>query len=947
MTTDFVPAKSIIARRDGRQVRPARRRSQGRLVNAQHLRERVDHLAPGIYTADSTDPGYGSLMAALDSGQARFLGEDWIESDVRSVAVEVPADGARPRKNPDDGSFQRRHVRIGDDFYTRALREYDPPTLMLVRELLQNSIDAGARVNAPAKTLIEIKTEDQPDGSQIFTFEDDAGGMSLDILENKFLTIAESGKRGDPGSAGSAGGFGIAKELILFPWLSYEVHTQDNLLRGKKGEYEIGKAPHVDGTVVKLHMPADRRVSDSDVISVVERSHLPLARIRFNGNVVRSDAKVDPANEVGESSFNGRGQMALFYQPKARKTTGFYVRKTVCSPTGDHCGALFMFSKQIDSGIPGCFFLDITGSSLDTMLANRMSLKAPYSYELDSYLRDLVKDKHQATRRKSNAMHRKWVGGARFVPKAEAAGRLAAVMSQFTGATDAFKEATNVAGIAKILEENADRRAREEAGEERPPDSASSVDGPQSGDEPPETEEERKEADSDGGTRPTYTAVPGMAEIAAAVVPEGRPGSIENAVKLMAVEFDFYVHNEIEGCSCAHSRDSHGFDGKGACRADGCDCTKYTGFRVPQRFMPSDKNGRATMSPTLRKISRFWGEVCRAVLISSGKNVKSFGVGWMFDTEYRDGDYRTTEGEYVRVDGENWLLLNPYRGGNIKEGELFKLRNDADLKWIFGIAVHECAHLTYGESGHDEGYARELTEMIAKSADIPKFLRKIRDDVVKRPAGWKPKAKPAPKVKFKEKLEEAVAEAEREFKKDKYVAILYVPSSIDLSRPRWTISAGWGDRGRVIRITRGASDEAVYESPSFSSSNNDEFKAAVGATFTKLRSLIAQEYGPAAIAAEIDEDLESSLRQWEKEAEGELLKSEYAIELSGTTGAGKRVQIDAVRSGGRYDVSLSLSGIYTKSAETKPIKMEGDWHAGAARAIIKSITPALAERWRT
>lgn len=931
-------------------------------MKARHLTERTDFLSPGIYTADSDTSGYGSLMAALEQGSAVFLGEDYISNDLKSVAIEVKS-GAAVRSNPDDTleGFEQAHVEIGDDFYTRALREYTPPILCLVRELAQNSVDAGARVNAPHRTTIEIKTEDQPDGSQIFTFKDDAGGMTLDILRNKFLKISESGKRGDPGATGSAGGFGIAKELILFPWLSYEVHTQDNLLRGKKGKYGFKKTEMLNGTLVKLHMPADYKVTAADVIAVIERSHLPLTRFVFNGEIVRADAKVDPADEVGEGTFNGRGKMHLYYRPKARKTTGFYVRKTVCAPSGDFCGSLFMFSQPIESSIPGCFFLDITGSSLETMLANRMSLHAPWSYELASYLRSLVKDKHNATRRKNNAMHRAWTGGAKFVPKAEAAGKLAAVMSQFTGSTEAFKEATNVEGIAKILRENAEQRAKEEAGEVRPPDSAS-VDGPQHGEEVAETKEEKEDEEQGGPEiRVVYTAIPEMAEIAAALVPEGKPGSPEKAIKLMAVEYDFYIHNEIEGCSCGHSRERHEHGGKlGECLDYNCDCTRFAGFRVPKRFMPTDKDGKPSMSPTLRKISRFWGEVCRAVLIAADKPQKSFGVGWMFDTEYRDGEYRTTEGEYIRANNENWLLLNPYRGGNIKDGELFRLRNDADLKWIYGIAVHECAHLTYGEGGHDEGYARELTELIAKAAGVPKFLRTIRDACVKRPVGWVPKAKPAPKpkpVRFKPDLEAVVLEAEKDFRKDTTWASLRIPSKYELEseKSRWSLGRSYSTGGKYVqKIGRSGAigtDETLYRSEEYDRYNKEDERAVTADTLLRLRSMIAAAYGGDVRAAEIDEDLASSIEMWERDIIEKLTDGDdpYAIEIDGgTTGEGQKIAIEAQRSGSKYDVSLHIAGKYVTTRETASVpKSKPGWQKGAARAILKVITPILAERWRT
>lgn len=708
---------------------------------ARHLTERTTVLEPGIYTADSNTDGYGSLMAALDIGAARFLGEEYLDGGVKSIAVEVGERFREPsvKRNPVEDGFEARKVRIGDDFYTRALREYDPPLLMWFRETYQNSVDAGAKHNSPSGrlTVIETTIEDQPDGTQIVSVTDNSGGMTLDTLENKFLTIAETGKKGDPGGVG---GFGIAKELIVFPWLSYEIHTQDVLAKGYRADYGVKKVPFLNGTKVTVRLPADRKTSKADAVAVIERSYLPYCRFRVNGESISAGLRADTDNEV--DGFSGTGndskkRMSLYYSKRARKQTGFFVRKVVCTPGGEECGALFMFEKSVDTQtVPGLLLLEITGSSLETLIANRMGLLSPYSWQLESYLRSLARDAQTATRKKKNALHKKWTGAGKMKVKAEAAGELAAIMHQFTGASQKFDDANNLDNIKKALEKHNEERAKEEEEEHTPP--TGGVEGPQSGSDDTADGDDDDEEPS-APQKPIYTTPADMVDVIKKLfaAQSGLPNAIECAIKHLAHECDFYIHNEIEN------------------------------FRVPKKFQPTNDAGVPTMSSTLRKISRFWGECCRAILIAAGKTWREYGIGWIFDTEFRDGEYRTTRGEYIRSGNESWLLLNPFRGGLMGEGaKLYSLRKDEDLDAIFAIAVHECAHLIYSNSGHDEGYAITLTDLIANSRQVGEELKTIRNIVTKRPPGWKPAGRPKAMARFMDDVEVAIRRMFNELKRD-------------------------------------------------------------------------------------------------------------------------------------------------------------------------------------
>lgn len=163
---------------------------------------------------------------------------------------------------------------------------------------------------------------------------------------------------------------------------------------------------------------------------------------------------------------------------------------------------------------------------------------------------------------------------------------------------------------------------------------------------------------------------------------------VETLVKLLTSEPDFYVINESED------------------------------FRVPKRFLPEN------MAPGLRKLAKFWAELCRFVLIQLNYDGQ-FGVGWIFDPE--------TLAVYQAEVGEHWLLLNPFRDGKLG-AETFSLSEAEDVNWLYAAAVHEATHMADGITNHNESFAAALTRNVARTANRGKQIEKIRKAVVARGA---------------------------------------------------------------------------------------------------------------------------------------------------------------------------------------------------------------------
>ena len=132
---------------------------------------------------------------------------------------------------------------------TRSVYKSGDLPWLATREGTQNGLDA-ARAAIRARQIkadegyfaVEWKAAERT-----LIFDDPGVGMNADEVIGKFLAIGESGKRDAADSGEAAGGFGVAKAVILgssrsFTW---SLHTRDNLAvaNGMNEEVQIFDAP--------------------------------------------------------------------------------------------------------------------------------------------------------------------------------------------------------------------------------------------------------------------------------------------------------------------------------------------------------------------------------------------------------------------------------------------------------------------------------------------------------------------------------------------------------------------------------------------------------------------------------------------------------------------------------------------------------------------------------
>lgn len=164
-------------------------------------------------------------------------------------------------------------VVMPDDYFVRsAWSAYGNPREAFFRETLQNAVDAGA-------TEVRFTLTDST-----ITVEDDGDGMSEEVVRPAMLTLNGSYKR-----AGSVGGFGSAKEIILFAHDGYEIHTRDVLVRGRGIRYSLETVAARAGTRITVRPHAMFSYSLGDFLGIV-REYLSLCDVRpkviLNGDVV-------------------------------------------------------------------------------------------------------------------------------------------------------------------------------------------------------------------------------------------------------------------------------------------------------------------------------------------------------------------------------------------------------------------------------------------------------------------------------------------------------------------------------------------------------------------------------------------------------------------------------------------------------------------------------------
>lgn len=249
--------------------------------------------------------------------------------------------------------------RIWQYMTTAVYQSGDLPALA-TREALQNAVDAiraaaRARQIGPREGRFEVTWDAS---ARALTWDDNGVGMDAPTIFGKFLSLGDSGKSAATSSGEAAGGFGVAKAVILGTSASFrwEMHTRDNRAVSESVDQEIAvyDAPHRLGTRLTIFdvsarfdsMWSQARGRHLDLLDrlreVLAANDLPDIELRLNGERVaplfsrRGGARV----ATGSWGDNITVQVKAYRRAPGDRRGGYYVR----------LGGLFQFATSSRRG---------------------------------------------------------------------------------------------------------------------------------------------------------------------------------------------------------------------------------------------------------------------------------------------------------------------------------------------------------------------------------------------------------------------------------------------------------------------------------------------------------------------------------------------------------------------------------------------------------------------
>jgi hypothetical protein len=645
-------------------------------MNGTQLIEAIDDAEgflsrPGRYYTTTAHPAY-AVLQTLGWHPWVKLGQELYFPEGSVLFAEVnPIKAERLQPN-----VQKMGWGTTEDYYERRLRDYDNWEVAFWREIIQNSRDAGAtRVDMECvpDTYTDPETGDAISCVRC-TATDDGRGMSYETMMSAFFRRGGSLK-----DAGSVGGFGDAKNLILTPWLGYEVRSQSAVVRGRHedifADLSRDGEPYLSGTRLTVWMPDSKTTTPEHAQFIVEQSSLSQIRFTVNGKLVKES--LPRGKLIDEKPIVSRGAtvgtLQVYHSPRASRF-GIYVRSH----------GIYMYEMHGFQGdFKGVVTIEVNAPPINVFTTKRDSLSYESSARADvqDVLQRLTSDPRVALKAKRDKKMQVFLGSGSI---ALDEGRVAEL-------------AADVASRAEIKRQPSKRRTSRGA----KLNSTVTLDKGALSDLLRAFTEAADQLDQDLGEPEDNVSLRPLPATFGALMSQGEFMSVEQvagAIKVSMWQPDFFLYQNISP------------------------------WTMPKALHPE------TMSAKYHTLLRLWTEVCKFVLVQVGL-FKPFGVGWAFDTDYdpRDGGESVVGAMWVRHEGRDWLLVNPVnieRSGyddNMKfelVGDRFDLSNPRDIEELVVLAIHEVTHMQ-GYAGHGDAYASALTENAKAVFRIQPVLKQI------------------------------------------------------------------------------------------------------------------------------------------------------------------------------------------------------------------------------
>ncbi len=269
-------------------------------------------------------------------------------------------------------------VKIGPEFFEKVKKDYADWRWAIVREFLQNCIDA------PGCSEVSVSVA-LADGATVLMVANDGEPMSRETLLGKLLTLGGSGKNFD---GENTGGFGVAKSLLYYTHRSYTIHTGTLHVAGSGAQWEVSEVEAFAGTRSIVVMEGDHVAA---LIDMLERF---AAMCQWRGTL----------------TVNGKVLETNLRKGARRRDLGWavvYTNNSAANLCIVRLNGQPMFTRW--TRFKGCVLLELTGKADQTLTSNRDALSQKHDGELSDLLTALAVDKRSALR-EQRAEYKRWHG---------------------------------------------------------------------------------------------------------------------------------------------------------------------------------------------------------------------------------------------------------------------------------------------------------------------------------------------------------------------------------------------------------------------------------------------------------------------------------------------------------------------------------------------------------
>lgn len=258
------------------------------------------------------------------------------------------------------------NIRVPKEFFVKAKKEYHNWHFAFFRELIQNSVDAGAK-------NIKFKLSDN-DNFIFIECHDDGCGMDKDIITNALLSLGGSNKAD---IEGSIGGFGYAKTLLFFSHEEYSIQTKNWIVKGEGGSYNINQSDNfIKGTSIHVTMNKLDSVSRNSVGDLEYELKRILKHSNIKAKVFINEEQYKPKKTKHKFEYNTPIGKLLFSETHNEYSSSLWLR----------INGLAMFEHDIyyHNTVHFNGYIELDKKPTDVLTTNRDSLKGSASKEFNS-----------------------------------------------------------------------------------------------------------------------------------------------------------------------------------------------------------------------------------------------------------------------------------------------------------------------------------------------------------------------------------------------------------------------------------------------------------------------------------------------------------------------------------------------------------------------------------